>query len=73
MAFEDLGEHTVKNIEKPIRVYRVSSEVKPTVAGAVASEVDKLFERPAVAVLPFAPMTSTKQPRSKPKNAPKLH
>ncbi len=52
-AFEDLGEHTVKNIDKPIRVYRVSSEVRSAVAGPVATKVDKLFERPAVAVLPF--------------------
>ncbi len=26
-AFDDLGKHTVKNIEKPIRVYRVSQEI----------------------------------------------
>ena len=47
----DLGEHTVKNIDKPIGVYRVVS--KPSPDKSAASEVDKLFERPAVAVLPF--------------------
>ena len=52
-AFDDLGEHSVKNIDKPIRVYRVSSEPRPVDAAPVAIEVDKLFERPAVAVLPF--------------------
>ncbi len=50
-AFEDLGEHTVKNIDKPIGVYRLSTQPRP--ATPTASEVDKLFERPAVAVLPF--------------------
>ncbi len=52
-AFDDLGEHTVKNIDKPIRVYRVSSEVRSAVAGPLATKVDKIFNRPAVAVLPF--------------------
>ena len=47
--FKDLGERMVKNIDKPVGVYRVSSAVRP----AVVTEVDKLFERPAVAVLPF--------------------
>ena len=51
VAFDDLGEHTVKNIDKPIGVYRVSSKPRPD--RPTASEVDKLFERPAVAVLPF--------------------
>ncbi len=53
MGFEDLGEHTVKNIDKPVRIYRVSSEARPVVAGAVTTDVDTLFERPAIAVLPF--------------------
>ncbi len=52
-TFEDLGEHTVKNIDKPIRVYRVSPEAGFAKVGPVATEVDKLFDRPAVAVLPF--------------------
>ncbi len=52
-AFDDLGEHTVKNIDKPIGVYRVSSKPRPVDTTPTASEVDKLFERPAVAVLPF--------------------
>ena len=42
-AFDDLGEHSVKNIDKPIRVYRVSSEPRPVDAAPVAIEVDKLF------------------------------
>jgi adenylate cyclase len=52
-AFEDLGERTVKNIDKPIRVYRISTKPKSVEAATTASEADSLFERPAVAVLPF--------------------
>ncbi len=47
-TFDDLGEHTVKNIDKPIRVYRVSPEAEPTNASTVATEVVKLFDRPAI-------------------------
>ena len=50
-AFDDLGEHTVKNIDKPISVFRVSSKPRPTTS--TTGDTDKLFERPAVAVLPF--------------------
>ena len=53
VVFNDLGEHTVKNIDKPIGVYRVSPEVGSAKAVPVATDVDKLFDRPAVAVLPF--------------------
>ncbi len=55
-AFDDLGEHMVKNIDKPVRVYRASMEAGSAEMGSVATEVDKLFERPAVAVLPFTNM-----------------
>ena len=52
-GFDDLGEHTVKNIDKPIRVYRVSPGTGSIAATAAASGVDRLFDRPAIAVLPF--------------------
>ena len=52
-VFEDLGEHSVKNIDKPVRVYRTSTEVGSEKIGSIASEVDKLFDKPAIAVLPF--------------------
>ena len=53
-AFDELGEHAVKNIDKPVRVYRVSPEAGAgATAGPVATRVEKLFDRPAVAVLPF--------------------
>jgi len=36
LGFEDLGEHTVKNITEPVRVYRV--QVQPTADGTVFGE-----------------------------------
>ena len=51
--FEDLGDHTVKNIDQPIRVYRASPETGNADAVAASGDADKSFERPAVAVLPF--------------------
>jgi adenylate cyclase len=52
--FDDLGEQTVKNISKPVRVYEVSPAAgKAKTAASAAAELDRLFDRPAVAVLPF--------------------
>ena len=51
-AFDDLGERTVKNIDKPIRVFRISPAAG-SIAATAAGAVDRLFDRPAVAVLPF--------------------
>ncbi len=58
--FEDLGEHTVKNIDKPIRVYRVSPEVGPSVTATTAANPDQslpLPDKPSIAVLPFENMS----------------
>ncbi len=52
-AIEDLGEHTVKNIDKPIRVYRVSLGVGDVGTLTATSRVHRLLHHPAVAVLPF--------------------
>jgi len=51
-AFEDLGEQQVKNIARPIRVYRIP------IAENVASKVPlALPDKPSLAVLPFQNMT----------------
>ena len=55
LGYEYLGEHTVKNIEKAVRVYRVLTE--PEQAGKVIGE-EKLEpkhfpDKPSIAVLPF--------------------
>src|SRR5438270_3882451 len=52
LAFEDMGERRLKNIEAPIRVYSISVE-RPS--GDVAASVGQ--ERPSIAVLPFVNMS----------------
>jgi adenylate cyclase len=52
-AFEDLGEQQVKNIARPVRVYRVrDAAAKLPVAPALP-----LPDKPSIAVLPFANMS----------------
>src|SRR6476620_2694736 len=58
ISFADLGEQTVKNIERPIRVYYVllegtSSATPPEVAPSQPAQA----QRPSIAVLPFANMS----------------
>ena len=60
LTFEDLGEQTLKNIERPVRVYSVAlsdSSVRDPedVAPALQEQLDK--ERPSIAVLPFNNMS----------------
>jgi TolB-like protein/class 3 adenylate cyclase len=60
LAFQDLGEHSVKNIARPLRVYRLAPA-----ADAVASSKDEAAlaaapvvpDRPSIAVLPFTNMS----------------
>ncbi|MBC8175856.1 MAG: adenylate/guanylate cyclase domain-containing protein [Deltaproteobacteria bacterium] len=58
MRYENLGEHRVKNITKPVRVYRVGMEPgerrfpERREMGA-ASEAPELSDNPSIAVLPF--------------------
>ena len=49
--FEDLGEQTLKNIDRPIRVYLVQDAVHARVFSP------KLPDKPSVAVLPFQNMS----------------
>jgi TolB-like protein/class 3 adenylate cyclase len=55
-VFEDLGEQQVKNIARPVRVYRVRDN---TAAKALSqtSPVLPLPDKPSIAVLPFANMS----------------
>jgi adenylate cyclase len=53
--YEFLGEHSVKNIKKPVRVYRVRMESATTASGAIPDL--KLPDRPSIAVLPFLNMS----------------
>jgi TolB-like protein/class 3 adenylate cyclase len=60
IGFADLGEHSVKNIARPVRVYRVEKAIEP-IPGAVDDRVRVLLalpeDRPSVAVLPFTNMS----------------
>jgi adenylate cyclase len=60
LAFEDMGEQTLKNIERPIRVYSVSLSSPAArdiedVAPPRQEQLEK--ERPSIAVLPFNNMS----------------
>jgi TolB-like protein/class 3 adenylate cyclase len=55
LAFEDMGEQTLKNISRPVRVYRVMAT-----AGAASTRLSPglaLPDKPSIAVLPFANMS----------------
>jgi adenylate cyclase len=55
-VFEDLGEQQVKNIARPVRVYRVR-DVGAKSPSAPAQPVLPLPDKPSIAVLPFANMS----------------
>jgi adenylate cyclase len=52
-AFDDLGEQKVKNIPKPVRVYRVRGETDEEATYGDVSAVASLPDKPSIAVLPF--------------------
>jgi TolB-like protein len=52
--FADLGEQSLKNIARPLRVYRVSPPNRQAIAGPAALP---LPDKPSIAVLPFANMS----------------
>ena len=55
IAFEDLGEHEVTNIARPVRVFRIilGDEAAAPVGAARRKAAAAPAEKPAVAVLPF--------------------
>ena len=54
-VFEDLGEQQVKNIARPVRVYRVRDDAAPQ--EPIAPPALPLPDKPSIAVLPFANMS----------------
>jgi adenylate cyclase len=60
-AFDDLGERSLKNIDRPVRIYSVRSAVVSTATGVrTPTEPNKpllLPDRPSIAVLPFSNMS----------------
>jgi adenylate cyclase len=64
VAFEDLGEQNVKNISRPIRVFRVRLDVQTGparaatgVSGRARAPLGAVTDKPSIAVLPFANMS----------------
>ena len=59
-AFDDLGERSLKNIERPVRLYAARSASSPPVivkSEAPAAKPLALPDRPSIAVLPFQNMS----------------
>jgi adenylate cyclase len=59
LGFEDLGERQLKNIVRPVRLYRVIFDRPPAPVGSVATgtQLPNLSDRPTFAVLPFDNMS----------------
>jgi adenylate cyclase len=58
LAFEDMGEQALKNIERPVRVYNVSLDAPPPRAAAPQPQPGPpVKEKPSIAVLPFNNMS----------------
>jgi TolB-like protein/class 3 adenylate cyclase len=55
LVFEDIGEQQLKNIARPVRVYRVVTGARPAMTRPGADP--PLPDKPSIAVLPFANMS----------------
>ncbi|MEX0852260.1 MAG: tetratricopeptide repeat protein, partial [Bauldia sp.] len=52
VGFADLGEHTLKNIAEPVRIYRILPDGQRG-RRLVTDRIEQVLARPAIAVLPF--------------------
>jgi adenylate cyclase len=57
LPFDDIGEQHLKNIQRPVRVYRIALGSKP----ATTTTVFSLPDRPSIAVLPFQNLSGDEQ------------
>jgi len=61
VPFEDLGEQEVKNIDRPVRVWRWTSDTSATSSGPAATDkLLRLPDKPSIAVLPFEDLSADK-------------
>ena len=57
-TFTDMGEHTVKHVSSPVRVYRWVEVASDTISGeANPDDVPALPDKPSIVVLPFTNMS----------------
>ena len=64
LQFEDLGQQTVKNIEQPVRIYRVAGiGARNAAASRAGGHSDELETRSSIAVLPFADLSGEAEQR----------
>ena len=56
LAYTDLGEQQIKNIDEPVRVYAVRPAVAPASRASEAKPLP-LPDKPSIAVLPFTNMS----------------
>jgi adenylate cyclase len=56
LNFEYLGEQSVKNVKKPVRIYRV--EIEDGISDVDINHAVPLADKPAIAVLPFTNMSA---------------
>jgi TolB-like protein/class 3 adenylate cyclase len=56
LVFEDIGDQALKNILRPVRVYRVVTAARPAMPQAEPRPLP-LPDKPSIAVLPFANMS----------------
>jgi adenylate cyclase len=64
VTFDDIGEQSLKNIARPVRVYRVrlaADETAPIAPSARTVPALALPDKPSIAVLPFANMSNDKE------------
>ena len=57
VAFEDMGEHQLKNIAKPIQVFNVGAPQPAPEKGVAAPAAAEAEAKPSIAVLPFNNMS----------------
>jgi len=57
LTFEDIGEQSLKNIERPVRVYRVSLNGPQPAPNADVGRARGQSDKPSIAVLPFNNMS----------------
>jgi adenylate cyclase len=57
VAFEDMGEQTLKNIDRPVRVYDVVLDPAPAQLESMSASKTGMRQKPSIAVLPFNNMS----------------